>query len=572
MAQSRPIPWYRSARQLLTHLRAQHQDACSPPDVLGYEDLRMLQRGGQGVVYLARHRLSGRRVALKVLTDDLHCSPRGRRRFEREVDLVHRLKHPNIVRVRETGWSSDGHPFLAMDYVDGVSLDEAWEALETTDQRVQLLAEIAETVHYAHQRGVIHRDLKPSNIRIDGRGHPRLLDFGLAKPVPSQDRHRSGISHTGEFLGTLCWSSPEQLQGHPEEIDVRSDVYSLGLLLHHGLTGELPYPVEGNLAQVVSNILHRAPSRFSHARRGASRDLQRIVLRCLAKLPERRYPSASHLAQDLRRVLAGEPIDARPAGWWSSVAALVRRHRVPSALLAVLLVSSLGFGISMGVLIKRARHSAQRASDAEAAAVSESQKVAAVNEFLLKEFLVPPGSGNLSEITVDQRVQAAARRIDADESLNERPLVAADLHHAMSFWLAAFPERQQEAERHVQTSLALRRSSLHPGHPAIADSLQSLVALAATNASWGPAESHARAELEIRRQHPSSATALANCLAWLAKILAETGRLREALPFLEECDSLFAQELGPSHPQTMATSDALREIRRALGPSAASLD
>jgi len=203
--------------------------------------------------------------------------------------------------------------------------------------RLTLFAAIAEAVGYAHQRGVIHRDLKPGNILVDRDGQPHVLDFGLAKTVIGSGVGGSStlVSHTGEFMGTLPWASPEQLDGQPDTVEAPSDVYALGVILYQLLTGRLPYPVNG-LARALESIRHLDPQRPSTVRRNLDGELDAITLKCLAKEPARRYADAAELAKDIRHYLAGEPIAARRDSVGYRIGKRLRRHRVPAVLIVLL--------------------------------------------------------------------------------------------------------------------------------------------------------------------------------------------------------------------------------------------
>ena len=344
--------------------------AAAGPAIEGYEIIREIHRGGQGVVYQALQKSTKRKVAIKVLLEGPYASKSARRRFEREIELVAQLKHPNIIGIFHSGQTTGGQQYFVMDYVRGVPLDQyvRHEKL-TLEDALKLFAKVCEAVNYAHQKGVIHRDLKPSNILVDSDGQPKVLDFGLAKllagPVDTV------VSLTGQVMGTLPYMSPEQAEGNPDKIDIRTDVYALGVILYQMLTGHYPYPVGGQMAEVLKHIAETEPTPLTRSWKSGSGvtqrthkrirpgqcpiddEVQTIVMRTLAKARERRYQSAGALASDIARSLAGEPIQARrdhllyvaakKATRWTA-----RNERTALALAAVAsVVLSLGVGTKL---------------------------------------------------------------------------------------------------------------------------------------------------------------------------------------------------------------------------------
>ena len=349
-----------------------HQRERPPPPrdaVRGFEIVEEIGRGGQGVVYRAVQTATKRAAAIKILLAGAFASERQRHRFEREVEIAARLRHPNIVSVFASGQTTGDAPFVAMEYVDGVSIDvhaeERFAGLAREDRSringiAALMGEVASGVGHAHTSGVIHRDLKPSNILIDGAGRPRVLDFGLARPVEASVE----VSATHEFVGTPAYASPEQLAGDPASINARSDVYALGLILYNLLTGRHPYPADGTLAELARHAIATEPSPPSRHVRRLPSDVETIVLKCLAKSPERRYASAVALASDIEDYLHGRPISARRDSAAYVLRKLAMRHRVPAAagLLVVLTVIAATIGLALLASdLDRARRGAEAA-------------------------------------------------------------------------------------------------------------------------------------------------------------------------------------------------------------------
>lgn len=314
-----------------------------PPDAFpGYDVLREIHRGGQGLVYQAIQKSTRRKVAIKVIREVHFADAADHARFAREVQILGQLKHPGIVTIHDSG-AVDGRPFLVMDYIPGKHLD-AWVADLKSSSRnprdhlravLRLFATVCAAVHAAHRRGIIHRDLKPSNIRVDHEGQPHVLDFGLAKVAGAPEHsHARAMTMTGVFVGSLPWSSPEQAEGVPSKIDIRTDVYSLGVVLHQLLTDRFPYDVTGPMRQVLDRIQGQEPASPRTLVPAIDDELESIILTCLAKDRERRYQSAGELERDLRRYLAGESIEARRRSGWYFVRTALRRRRVHLAVAA----------------------------------------------------------------------------------------------------------------------------------------------------------------------------------------------------------------------------------------------
>ena len=318
----------------------------NPPQIFpGFQVVRELHRGGQGIVYLAIESETERKVAIKVLLAGALASASALRRFEREVKLAARLNHPNIITILQSGQTTDQQPFYVMDYVRGAPLD-TYVRQEEIDMRqtLALFATICHAVSYAHQKGVIHRDLKPSNILVASDGQPKVLDFGLAKQLAGPEAIAQ--TATGAPLGTVAFMSPEQVRGNPDEIDTRADVYALGVILYTTMTGTFPYPVHRGLAEVFRHITDtspRKPSRVWTAAAGVKsavmnttscpldHEVESMILKSIEKEPDRRYAIAGELGRDIERYLAGEPIEAKGDSLRYKLSKAIRKHRLVAA-------------------------------------------------------------------------------------------------------------------------------------------------------------------------------------------------------------------------------------------------
>jgi predicted Ser/Thr protein kinase len=305
-----------------------------------YELLAEIGHGGMGVVYRARQRSLDRVVAIKMMTLGPGSSTELVKRFRAEAVSAASLHHPNIVAIHDVG-IHEGRHFFVMDYVEGQSLTRLVGNQPLPAKRAAAyLQTIAEAVHYAHERGILHRDLKPSNVLIDAQDQPHVVDFGLARQLEGD----SELTVTGQVLGSPQYLPPEQAAGQRGRVSRRTDVYALGATLYHLLTGRPPFQAE-SLAQTLDLVLHAEPVAPRLLNPSAPRDLETICLKCLEKEPVRRYPTAQALAEDLRRFLAGEPIQARPLGPAGKAWRWCRRQPVRASLIAALMaVTLLGAG------------------------------------------------------------------------------------------------------------------------------------------------------------------------------------------------------------------------------------
>lgn len=398
---------------------------CFPEQIGHYRVLRLLGEGGMGVVYEAEQDNPRRRVALKLLRPGL-ASPQALRRFELEAQLLGRLRHPGVAHIYEAGTVEmrlngfpTRQPFLAMEFVDGEPITQYADRLKLdVRQRLALVADVCDAVHHAHQRGIIHRDLKPGNILVVDEGvegkdqplsspsaprslgplapQPKVLDFGVARVRDTDDASAAAYTAVGQIVGTLPYMSPEQLGGDPAELDVRSDVYALGVVLYEMLCGRLPHTSSSPL-ELASQIREREPPRLSALRPALRGDVEAIVSKTLEKDRARRYQSVAELGQDLRRYLANEPIEARRASGFYVLRKAVARHRFAAAILMALALVVSGSAVALGLLYRQA----QRQKDAADARAEDLRRSSYFNTIALAQAALD-----------DRNTLALARRLE----------------------------------------------------------------------------------------------------------------------------------------------------------------
>jgi WD40 repeat protein len=306
-----------------------------------YELLEEIARGGMGIVYRARHLSLDRIVAVKLLLFGPLSSPEFVKRFRAEASAAASLQHPNIVAIHEVGVHQGQH-YFAMDFVEGQSLAKLISGfgfrIPDFKRAVGYLKTIAEAIHYAHERGILHRDLKPSNVLIDANDQPRVTDFGLARRLEGD----SELTVTGQVLGSPNYMPPEQAVGKRGKVSRRSDVYSLGAMLYHLLTGRPPFVGEA-LTDTLEQVLNAEPVAPRLLNPSVPRDLETICLNCLEKEPDKRYATAQALADELGRFLNNEPVHAHPITRAERVWRWCRRKPALASLVVALhLVFALG--------------------------------------------------------------------------------------------------------------------------------------------------------------------------------------------------------------------------------------
>ena len=509
-------------------------------DVPGYEILGEVHRGGQGVVYRATQRSTNRPVALKMLLHGSLSTTRQRWRFEREIEMVAALRHPAIVTVYESGVTSAGHPYYSMELVEGAPLDLALPRLESTTpgeprralvrRRLRLFLRVCEAVSFAHRRAVIHRDLKPSNVLVDDEDRPHVLDFGVAKALDEELGPERTVP--GEFMGTLAYAAPEQITGDPTRIDVRSDVYALGVILFQLLTDRRPFEPGASIAETVRQATESLPPAPSSIGAGADAELDAVVLKALEKAPEERYQSAGDLADDVRRYLAGQPLQAKRDRTWYVIRKLARRHVVPLSAGAGVVAALIAIAISMTFLYRRAQ--------------VEASKSNVMRVFLEDTLGSVPESPDKAETTLRTVLDEASQWVDI--ALSDQPEIAAAMRLTIGNSyrnLGLF----QRAEHQMIRALEARRALLGPRHPDTATCLNTLGLLCTDQGDFDRAEALLHEALDIRSDHFGPrhlVTAMSHMN--IARLERARGRPGHAERALRTCLSIRTERLGAEHP------------------------
>jgi serine/threonine protein kinase/tetratricopeptide (TPR) repeat protein len=450
--------------------------AAGASPIAGYRILGEISRGGQGVVHRAVEESTGRTVAIKTLHSGAFATSRARARFEREIEIASSLRHPNIVTVYHATRIGDGEMGVVMEFVEGSLLD-AWahgardgESPGAWSRRAaSVMRSVCRAVGYAHRRGVIHRDLKPANIIVDAADEGHVLDFGVARRVA----RGATVTFTGEFTGTLAYAAPEQVSRASsdefEGVDVRTDVYALGVILYELLAGEMPYAVDGSLASAIRSITESDPAPLRRgARSGTMADLETIVLKALSKNPERRYASAEALGDDLELALAGRAINARRDSVWYVIRKSAGRHKRTLLAAAAGLALVIGGAVSLASGQSRASAARHRERMESVRADGEATQARAVSYVMSR--VVPLGE-RLDILPGQTPVLALRERLSAIEGQLEFGAFAHDprfelaLRTTIAALYAESVAMSGRGEVNARQAV-LARSRLHgPDHP-----------------------------------------------------------------------------------------------------------
>lgn len=546
------------------------------PVIGGYRIIREIGSGGMGIVYEAEQQNPKRLVALKVIRGGRFVDEHQIKLFAREAQALARLKHPGIAAIYESGRTPEGQHFFAMELVRGETLEtyiqKSLESQATTArvlrERLAIFRKISDAITYAHQRGVIHRDLKPSNIivhhefnAVSSGSEPnvpgiKILDFGLARITEMDLAVATVGTEIGKIEGTLPYMSPEQVRGNGDEIDVRSDVYSLGVILYEMITGRRPYELRDAMLHEAARIICETPPEpLSKSWSGTGRldrDLETIVGKALEKETPRRYQSVLALGEDVSRFLTGQPILARPPSVVYQLRKMAIRHKLGFTFSATLLVLIAAFSIGMLIQARHVARERDRANHEAARANLEAAAAVQVADFLTGLFRISdPAEARGRAITARELLDKGAARIQTelarDPALQARLLFTiGDVYRNLGVL--------DKAEQLLSESADIRQRVLGPEAPDTLLAYGRLGIIYDLEGKTDLAEKMLTSVLEKQRRtlgesHPDTLKTFAG----LANLYDTQGRYEKAFTSMQQVFALRRKALGPDHLDTLGS-------------------
>lgn len=509
------------------------------PEKIGkYTITREIARGGMGVVYEAVQEEPRRTVAVKVMKDSIR-DEESLRRFRYEAQLLARLRHPGIAQVYEAGTQDIGTGsllYFAMEYIPNAkSLTEYAAAKKlSTRERLELFASVCDAVHHGHQRGIVHRDLKPSNILVDSHGQPRVIDFGVARATDSD--MATVQTAVGQLIGSLQYMSPEQFDADPHDIDTRSDVYALGVVLYELMSGKLPYDMSSATIVEAAKMVHECrPPKLGETNASLRGDLETIALKALEKDRDRRYQSAFGLASDIRRYLNGQPISARPPTVAYLMRVFARRNKALIGLTAVAVVALLAATVVSTAAWVKAERERERAE-------AQTEKTLAAVEFLkgMVSSAVPSEYGeNITLRNVLDKASEGCSIAFADD-----PATEAEIRETLGWgYLPVFELHESVAQ--FKKALELRRRAFGDNHP---ETINSLAALSRMYSILGRDDDRQRVLEEVIKaetvlygfDHKETLDTRAS----LARVLVQNGQVDKARDIANQVLDARRREMG----------------------------
>lgn len=562
-----------------TAIKPLSPDTNAPERIGPYRILRQVGEGGMGIVYeAAQEKPVRRKVALKLVKWGMDTKA-VIARFETERQALALMNHPNISSVFDAGATEAGRPYFAMEYVQGIPITEYCDKHRLTiEQRLRLFIQVCEGVQHAHQKGIIHRDIKPSNVLValqDDKPVPKIIDFGVAKATSQRLTEHTIATELGQLVGTPEYMSPEQAEMTNLDIDTRTDVYSLGVLLYELLVGAQPFDFQKLRKEGLSDFQRRlredepprpstkvgslgedSTSSASNRRvelrvleRQLRGDLDWITVKAIEKDRTRRYETANAFALDIQRFLDNEPIRARAPTTRYRFERFVRRHRLGVAFGAGLVVLLLAFAVAMAAQADRIARERDRANR-EALAATE------VSQYLTNLFRVAdPSRARGNTITAREILDKGAR--DIDQSLADQPEVKARLLSTIGEVYSNLG-LNSEAETFLEQAVLLRTESIGREHLDTLETLQSLANLYWSQDSLDKAEPIYEEVIEARtrllgEEHPATLKATFD----LASLYFVQGRYEEMEALSKQVLAVQRRVLGESHPDTLATLNNL---------------